>query len=522
MSGHPDSSAREDDQSRYDSLQSLVWRSVVPGLVATLLIGVGALGVGWLPLNTSLVDWAVVDAMRGTTMGAAVSKFAVILGAMLLLQAWLLLGYDILRGRVTRMWHLWVVMGAWSLPLMITPPLFSRDVYSYFTQGKLLLDGLNPYTDGSSSVPGWFGFGVDPMWGEAATPYGQLWLVLARGVVSFVGPHPYAGALLLRLLAVVGVVLLLWGVARLAQACGIEAPKAVWLGVLNPLVLMHFVSGAHNDALMAGLVVAGLALAVDRHPVLGVILVTLGGSIKPIGLLALPFVAFFWAGTRTNYWRVIRYWVYASIIAGVILIGFAFLTGTGFGWLAALSTPGAVRTWLSPPTAIGMILGWLASLAGWELTDFFVSACRLIGTIASVATVAYLALKPWGRTPVRAAALAFLAVVVFGPVVQPWYVLWSLPLLAAAGLRRMELRAVLIVTVILSLYGVVSSSATQDSLFQLSDFLAVAVVTAATLLVLAVSPRERQLLLGEGPDFRLLPSTPEQLVQAESMTMRRV
>ena len=38
---------------------------------------------------------------------------------------------------------------------------------------------------------------------------------------------------------------------------GVILTKALWLGVANPLVLFHLVSGAHNEALMIGLMLVG-------------------------------------------------------------------------------------------------------------------------------------------------------------------------------------------------------------------------------------------------------------------------
>src|SRR5439155_910401 len=74
--------------------------------------------------------------------------------------------------------------------------------------------------------------------------------------------------LLLRLVAVSGVVLIGISLPRLASARGRDPSQAFWLGVCNPLVLIHFIAGAHNDALMVGLTVAGLALLLSAVGVL--------------------------------------------------------------------------------------------------------------------------------------------------------------------------------------------------------------------------------------------------------------
>lgn len=496
-------------------------RAVIPGLIGTILIGIGALGVGWLPLDTAIVDNSVVDALRSTTLGAVISKTAVVAGVLLLLQSWLLLGYDVMRGLDKDIRRLWVALAAWCVPLMVTPPLFSRDVYSYFAQGKLMVAGIDPYTRGSSSVPGWFNDGVDPMWGEAPTPYGQFWLLLSRGVVQFTGPHPYSGALVMRLLTVAGVAMLAWGVPKIAFHCGISPSKALWLGVLNPLVLMHFVSGAHNDALMIGLVVVGFAVTLERLPILGVVLVTLGGSVKPVGLVALPFIGLLWAGATSSWGRIWLRWIYSAVIAAVLLGGLAIFTKTGLGWVAALATPGEVRTWLSPPTAVGMAVGGVLGLFGFDVTDNTVAIARLIGTVATLCVLAYLCLRPWGRTPIRGAALAFGTLVVLGPVVQPWYVLWSLPLFAAAGLSRIELKTALLGSAGFTLFGLVTSSATQDSLIQISDAVGMLVVAAVLALLLAASPRERRLVLGEQEDAGIMPDDAPARARRRMLTMQR-
>ena len=75
---------------------------------------------------------------------------------------------------------------------LLAPPLFSRDVYSYFAQGKLVLAGVDPYTQrrrrrsraGSATAS-------TPCGSDTPTPYGPLFLALSRGVAAFVGEQPY-------------------------------------------------------------------------------------------------------------------------------------------------------------------------------------------------------------------------------------------------------------------------------------------------------------------------------------------
>ena len=82
---------------------------------------------------------------------------------------------------------------------------------------------------------------------------GPLFLGLGRALATVTGDRVVTTVLAMRLLAVVGVLLTANYLPRLARAAGGDPPIAVWLGLANPLVLMHLVAGAHNDALMIGL-----------------------------------------------------------------------------------------------------------------------------------------------------------------------------------------------------------------------------------------------------------------------------
>jgi alpha-1,6-mannosyltransferase len=476
------------------------WRFGLPGLVAMGLLSLGSLGVGWLPLRTSVIEWPVVESLRSTGPGLITSHILVFTGIAVLLQVWLLLGRALTGSESTTIstGDVVAIISMWSAPLLVAAPMFSRDAYSYYAQGRLMIEGYDPYTTGVATLPGWFQDGADPMWAESPTPYGPLFLLFSRGVASFSFEQPAVGALVFRILAVIGVLLLVIYLPRLAFAHGIDPNRAMWLAVANPLVIMHFVAGAHNDALMIGLIVMGLTLAVEGHPLSGSIAIALAASIKPIGLLALPFIGLIWAGRQAGWWDRIRAWLLSGITAAGAFGLTSVLAGVGLGWILALGTPGEVKTWLSPPTALGMILGGAARMIGIsETSDPFVAGTRTVGAVIAVAIVAWLILGPWRRSPVRSAAWAFLAVVLLGPVVQPWYLLWVLPLFAVTGVNARSLRVIVLVTAGFCIHAMSESLATSDTIFELSDGLGIVVASITVAAILLISPRERNLILNQ-------------------------
>ena len=168
---------------------------------------------------------------------------------------------------------------AWALPVLVMPPLFSRDVYSYVAQGEMITRGFNPYVHG----PNVLGSGPDPQ------PGGSALASCPRPVRAGVGASLERHRRVWRvttfwlrswdfaLVALVGVALIAWGVRSLARSTGRDEAVAFALAVLNPLVLLVLLGGAHNDALMLGLLVAGCALARRGHVVIGLAFCALAG-----------------------------------------------------------------------------------------------------------------------------------------------------------------------------------------------------------------------------------------------------
>jgi uncharacterized membrane protein YuzA (DUF378 family) len=506
---------------------SFAVRHGVPGLVGSALVAIGALGIGWLPLTSNMLANPLVSTLRGTLGGSLAARAFVIIGLAVLLQAWLLLGSELLAREehhtAPPMRSVFGVLAFWSAPLLLAPPMFSRDVYSYYVQGRVFGEGIDPTTTGIDAIPGWFEDGADPMWVESPTPYGPLFLLIERSVSSFAHPNAYLGALMFRFVAVLGIALIAYYVPVLARMHGIDVDRALWLGVLNPIILMHFVSGAHNDALMVGLIVMGLALAAQQRCIWGAVAVSLAVAVKPIALIALPFVGLLWAGREGRWTDRIRSWLFAGLALVSTLACVFLVADAGRGVMsAAFGTPSGVLTWLSPTTALGKLIGQITTWAGVTGDAMPVlNVVRVAGAAAALVIVVVLILRPGGRSPVRGAALAIGAVVVLGPVVQPWYLLWFLPLFAATGLSVRELKAAVILTAGFTVHGMIESSTNADNLADVADIITYVVAFAVVIVVLLASSRERRLILGPGSPRGLQPSSDEDRERASAMTWPR-
>ena len=138
--------------------------------------------------------------------------------------------------------------------------------------------------------------GVGDLWLNTPAPYGPFFLMLAGWAASLSGHNALVTVVLLRLMSVAGVALIAYCIPKLARAYGRDPGAAFTLALLNPLTLLALIGGAHNDAIMVGLLLAGITAAKYRHPVVGIVLCTLAAAIKVPAAIGIVYVAWDWAG----------------------------------------------------------------------------------------------------------------------------------------------------------------------------------------------------------------------------------
>src|SRR6202012_1659105 len=302
----------------YDAELVAVRRTRLFGATGTVLMGIGALGAGARPV--------VQDPTFGVRLLNLPSRIQTVsltmttTGAVMMALAWLMLGRFALGQRRMSRGELDRTLWLWVLPLLIAPPMYSKDVYSYLAQSQICRLGLDPYRVGPATGLGLdhvFTLSVPSLWRETPAPYGPLFLWIGRGISAVTGENIVAAVLCHRLVVLLGVGLIVWATPRLARRCGVAEVSALWLGAANPLLIMHLVGGIHNEGPMLGLMLAGTEFALrgidSARPLMpqpwpglrthwpdwaplgmllaGAILITLSSQIKLPSLLALGFVA---------------------------------------------------------------------------------------------------------------------------------------------------------------------------------------------------------------------------------------
>ncbi|MHB8141245.1 MAG: hypothetical protein ACYDHD_08370 [Vulcanimicrobiaceae bacterium] len=304
----------------------------------------------------------------------------------------------------------------WAWPL-----LFSSDVYAYAAYGELARLGFSPY--GHTLLPMQNPLFAAAVWQWGNPPplcvYGPLFVALAKISLSLTAPLGLLAQLnSLRLLACAGLV----ACVPLAYAAFAGRRRSVRLAAaaaigLNPVVLWSAVEG-HNDALALAMVLAGVALARSRLPLLGAFTATLAALLKAPALVAgVGLAAASWANDRR---RALAMLIGATFgIALVLMLSLPLLAGVRSAMLAAHAHP-------HPQASLAGLLGLPPALL-------------IAGLIIVLGLAAALRRKRWGW------ALIGIGVWLAIPNPYPWYAIWVLPL-AAISPRSLLARTLVALT----------------------------------------------------------------------------
>ncbi|ADB35311.1 hypothetical protein Kfla_6309 [Kribbella flavida DSM 17836] len=425
------------------------------GLIGACVVAASSLVTSVVPQSSWVASLPVASVLRHSLAGRMTGLAFMVFGLGLMVWAWLAVGREVLSGVRHRLIPLTV---AWSVPLLLAPPLFSRDAWSYAAQGALVAEGFDPYAVGPGALTGPVVEAVDPMWMATPAPYGPLPLAYG-GLAARLTLDPYVLMLAHRALAVLGIVLIAWAVPRIAVACRVNPPIATWLVVANPVLITHGLGAAHNDVLMLGLACTAFAVALRGHWGTAAVIAGAAAAVKAPGGLVVIAIAAVMSPLAGRAFQRLASLAIAGAISVLTLVTIGELTGVGSGWLGALDVPGLVRSPLSIANLIGMGASGLLDWLGAE--DAAVQALqlvRLLGILTALGLIAVLGLRSHIHQAARAVGIAMLAVVLLGPTAHDWYFLWCLPFLAVARPGRRLITALVGVSLILTIAAPLNSS----------------------------------------------------------------
>lgn len=465
------------------------YRTIAMGTVGSTLLMLAALGAGGILIQDPILGHGPLSWIR-YGHGRLLANAVLYTGFALIVWAWVRLGRYALAGRIGSR-PIVIAAACWMAPLLVSPPLFTRDVFSYLGQGAQLLYGLDPYANGPAELTELPNVvqNVHPLWQTTPAPYGPLFLLVAKGIVSVTGNDMIAGVIATRLVLMIGLAGMLWSLPRLVKHLGGKLPITLWLAIASPMTVIHLVGGPHNDLLMLGFLTIGVLAALERKHVVAIVLVTIGMLIKPTAAWALPFLVWVWANHLPGDRKVANFFRAGAASVGIFLL--VFVTGTwlslgsvNLGWLTGLKAPTLIANWMNFPTGIGEIVYSLVNLVIDVQVSPFVTVFR---AIAMVGLFVFAGRQWWlarhgGNPAIHRMAIVLLAGAIVPPPSLPWYLTWGFVVLSAFEWRRRNLAVVVAVSVFVTLvYYPTGEQALYDWWF-MGIVVAASVYAAASLL----------------------------------------
>src|SRR5664279_5623533 len=162
-----------------------------------LMLGTGSSYGAATPIPNPVDGIRIIGLLSRIGPAALACSYA---GIGLIVLCWVLIGRLAAPGRPRRLSRsqLSHTLAMWAVPLLVTPPLFSRDVYSYLAIGSMLRSGYNPYDSGPYDVLGDsdpYAHQVDVRWQHTPSPYGPVYLLVTKAVVTVAGDNIVVGVL---------------------------------------------------------------------------------------------------------------------------------------------------------------------------------------------------------------------------------------------------------------------------------------------------------------------------------------
>ncbi len=356
-----------------------------------------------------------------------------VVAALLATAAFLLLLREAFRGKVSVGAVAVVVVGAHAL-LLLVPLLFSRDVYSYAFYGRIAgVYGGNPYVqtplDHSGDMLWNF---VGSQWVNTPAYYGPAWTSLSS-VLSKILPRPIDDVQAYRFISIAASLLtcgvIVWVVRRVWPQRTAFALAAFGA---NPVVLFHSVASGHNDLLVALGIISAYALLLSKREAAAVAVLTVAALIKVTALLPLIMLLVWCVARRAPEDRRGALVSRVGLSTGIGLlfaVPYFQLHDPTLGMVGLASRSG----WFAPTRAIARMvdgvtfhtLGWVVSLGALSLLAWGVwSLARAVWHRTSIGSMSGKELGAvWGW--------ALVLLLLLGPVLLPWYIVWGLPLVWA-------------------------------------------------------------------------------------------
>jgi len=302
-----------------------------------------------------------------------------------------------------------VLAALWRIPLLVTSPELSDDVYRYIWDGRLQKMGIDPYSS-SPNEPGLQVFHTpttsltnNPDLPTIYPPGAQLFF----RIVTMLSEDVFAMKFALTVCEIATAWLLLKWLALAGKS-----PWWVLVFVWNPLTSIEIAGGGHIDALGMLLVMASALWLRQGRSLPAVLAFTFAVTVKFLPLVLIPI-----------FWRRVK--IRDVVLAGLLII--------------ALYLPFLLQDFQLPVGSLADYFErWRFNGPLFGLLEIMLGAFISVRSMIVLVVIAGFMTALWARVRLSLASPSAwawpMAVVLLAmPTVYPWYLLWLAPFLTTAG-----------------------------------------------------------------------------------------
>ena len=372
-------------------------------------------------------------AMRARMLWLFFCAFAVFLAAVFAVWRAQLVGQDTeaLPYDLPRRLVWFIVITGIALRLAVAPvrPATTSDIYRYLWEGRVVRAGMNPYADAPDSprlqrLRDWVWPLVTFKSVPAAYPPATQYVFAAAGLI------PGSPVIVLKLVLAlfdVGTVLLL--VSILAA---MKLPRSwVIIYAWHPLAICELVARGHLDTIGIFFMALAFRLTLVGRPCergeqrRRLLIAALSGAALALSILAkgyaIVIAPFLFLAARP------RRGVFLLAMAATAALAYAPFTSAGLGLFRGAAMYG--RGWQGNASVFALLELALSRVSPQH--DTIARAVCLVALVAWVAALLRKAMLARGAEvgTARYALLALIGFFLLSPVVYPWYLAWTLPLL---------------------------------------------------------------------------------------------
>jgi hypothetical protein len=313
----------------------------------------------------------------------------------------------------------WILLAAllFRLTLLPSEPSLSDDIHRYIWDGRVQLEGINPYL-------------YPPDSDQLLVLRDELWEKINHREISTI--YPPLSQILFRLTCAVSPTVFFTKAVMVSLDCAIvllligilqnrnEDPRRVLLYAWNPLPIVEVAGSGHIDPLGVLLLLLALYFLMQQRRAAAAWALAGAFMAKLIPLLTLPL---FWrdasSGSRWLEWKTrlpLLWFPVGSVLTLLVFVdaGQDILSGLRIFF----------AKWRFNDALFSLFYGYLKD-PGLNPDDAALLEAKQICGGLLVGIIAWVFLRQ--RDPIRAAATIIGANLLLSPVLHPWYLLWVLP-----------------------------------------------------------------------------------------------